>query len=228
MKSATLLLIALAGTAVAQEEPRPEPAPASQVMREVNKAPWLGLTVDRLEDAVRAHVPDIPAGFGFVVSSVDPGSPAETAGVKPYDVFWMLGDQWIANEAQLFALLRLHRVGETVKLGIFRSGEPLTLPVVLARMPDEHLLGKLPPLDASVLPAGQPNLPMKVLNPADRSAAIETADGKAVLSLVDGLAGVKIVSSFGACGSIVLANSCGIIRAICCCPGGSVEIHCST
>ena len=49
-----------------------------------------------------------------------------------------------------------------------------------------------------MLPAALPDLPMKVLNPADRSAEIETADGRAVLSLVDGNAEVKISSSDGA------------------------------
>lgn len=197
MKPATLLLIAFAGLAAAQEEPRPENPPAEQVLRDSNKAPWLGLTVARLEDAVRAHVPAIPAGFGFVIASVDPGSPAEKAGLKPYDVFWKLGDQWVANEAQLFALLRLHEAGDEVKLGIYRSGESLTLPVVLAPIPEDRLLGKLPPLESSVLPAVMPDLPMKVLKPADRSAEIEAADGKAVLSLVDGNAEVKIASSDG-------------------------------
>jgi PDZ domain len=197
MKPATLLLIAFAGLAVAQEEPRLEKAPAEQVLRDSSKAPWLGLTVSRLEDAVRAHVPAIPAGFGFVIASVEPGSPAEKAGLKPYDVFWKLGDQWVANEAQLFALLRLHEAGDEVKLGIYRSGESLTLPVVLAPIPQDRLLGKLPPLESSVLPAAMPDLPMKVLKPADRSAEIETADGKAVLSLVDGNAEVKIASSDG-------------------------------
>lgn len=197
MKLIHLLLLAIAAPALAQEETRPDRAPAGQVLRDTATAPWLGLTVGRLEDAVRAHVPDIPAGFGFVVTSVDPGSPAEKAGVKPFDVIWKFGDQWIANEAQLFALLRLHEAGDEVKLGLYRSGEALILPVVLAAIPQHRLLGKLPPLDPSVLPA-QPNLPMKVLKPADRSAEIEVADGKAVLSLVDGAAEVSIVSSDGA------------------------------
>lgn len=198
MKPATLLLIALAGLAAAQDEPRLEKAPADQVLRDSNTAPWLGLTVARLEDAVRAHVPAIPAGFGFVVASVDPGSPADKAGLRPYDVFWKFGDQWVANEAQLFALLRLHEAGDEVKLGVYRSGESLTLPVVLAPIPEDRLLGKFPLIEPSVLPAALPDLPMKVVKPADRSAEIEAADGKAVLSLVDGSAEVKIASSDGA------------------------------
>jgi hypothetical protein len=198
MKAATLLLISLAGLTLAQESPRTGEAPAGQVIRDTANAPWLGLTVARLDDSLRAHAKDIPAGFGFVVASVEPGSPAAEAGVKPYDVFWKFDDQWVANQAQLFALLRLHEAGDEVTLGLYRSGESLSVPVVLAPMPDERLLGKLPPLDPSVLPEALPDLPMKVIKPADRSAEIEAADGRAVLSMVDGLAIVRISSSDGA------------------------------
>ena len=114
--AATLLLISLAGLTSAQEAPRADVVPAGQVIHDTADAPWLGLTVARLDDSLRAHAKDIPAGFGFVVASVEAGSPAAKAGVKPYDVFWKFGDQWVANEAQLFALLRLHQSGDQVTL----------------------------------------------------------------------------------------------------------------
>lgn len=192
MKTAALLLIALAGLAAA-EEARPEAAASGQILRDVARAPWLGVSVGRLDDAVRAHLPDLPAGFGFVVTAVDPASPAEKAGVKAYDVFWKWDDQWIANEAQLFALLRLRQPGDRVLLGIQRSGEALSLPVLLEKAPQDHLLGALP-AGSRPVPA---DTPMKVLKPAERSAEIEAADGKVVLTLVDGRAEVRIVGSSG-------------------------------
>jgi hypothetical protein len=192
MKPATLLLIAFAGLAAA-EEARPEPGAAGRILRGVGQAPWLGVSVGRLDDAVRAQVPELPAGFGFVVSEVEPGSPADQAGVKAYDLFWKLDDQWIANEAQLFALLRLRQPGERVTLGVYRSGQAMSLPVRLARLPEDQLLARLP---ESARPVAA-DTPMKVLKPAERSAEIETADGKAVLVVVDGRAEVRIVASSG-------------------------------
>lgn len=192
MKTAALLLIALTGLTAA-EELRPEAAASGQILRDVARAPWLGVKVGRIDDAVRAHVPDLPAGFGFVVSAVDPGSPADQAGVKPYDVFWKWDDQWIANEAQLFALLRLRQPGDRVVLGIQRSGEALSLPVVLAKAPQDPLLGTLP---EGSRPAPT-DTPMKLLKPAERSAEIEAADGKVILSVVDGRAEVRIIGSSG-------------------------------
>lgn len=198
MKPTVLLLIALAGLSAA-EETRPDPAvaePAVEVIPGISKALWLGVDVGRLDAATRAHVPKLPEGIGFVVTSVNPGGPAEKAGLKPYDIFWKLGDQWIANTAQLETLIRLHEEGDEVVLGVYRSGKELSIPAVLARKPDEHLLGKLPPLDPA---AGSivADVPMKVINPADGTASTVAADGMATLSLVDGVAGVRIESSSG-------------------------------
>jgi hypothetical protein len=184
VKLAVILGIALAGLAAAEDAAPPAPVPVSPVFRGANGAPWLGLTVGRLDEAVRAQVPDLPQGIGFVVTGVDTGGPAEKAGVKLHDIFWKLGDQWIANESQLLTLLRLKKDGEEVQLGLYRTGEALSVPV---------MLGQLPPKPV----AGLGEVPMKVLKPADRSAEIEAADGKAVLSLVNGQPEVKIVTLQG-------------------------------
>jgi membrane-associated protease RseP (regulator of RpoE activity) len=166
---------------------------ASQPAHGVGDVPWLGFTVGHLDDAVRAHVPDLPQGIGFVLTKVAAGSPAEKAGVKAYDVFWKFGDQLIANEAQLLTLLRLKKDGDEVEIGLYRSGESLTIPVVLARQQEEQVLGHLP-----IKPAGiSPDTPMKVLNPAGRNAAIDTPDGRAVLTLINGRTEVRIVSKAG-------------------------------
>ena len=192
MKLAVIFGLALAGFAVAEEAPADNQA-AGQILRGLDGAPWLGLSVGPLEDAVRAHVPNLPQGIGFVVTEVTAGSPAEKAGVKPYDIFWKLGDQWLANKAQLFTLLRLQTEGDEVKLGLYRSGEALSIPVMLGHQPGESLLGQAPIKPAAV----QPDMPMKVLSPAERSAKIETPDGKAVLTLVNGRPEVKITSIQG-------------------------------
>lgn len=192
MKLAAILGIALAGLAVA-EEARPETPTAGQILRGVNDTPWLGLDFGPLSDAVRAHVPELPQGIGFVVTRVAPGSPAEKAGVKPYDVFWKLGDQWIANRAQLATLLHLKKEGDEVQLGLYRCGQAVAVPVVLGRQPGDRLLAELP-----IKPSSQPDVPVKVLYPAEGKAETKAADGKAELTLVDGRAEVKIVSSDGA------------------------------
>ena len=197
MKFTAFILIALSGLAAA-EEPRPETAaegpPRISRLRVLPTAPWLGLKVGRMDEAVRAQVPNLPPGFGFVVASVDPGGPAEKAGVKAYDILWKLDDQWITNEAQLFALLQLRKEGEDVKLAVYRSGKEMILPVILAKMPEEMVHGKAP----SALPEGiRDDTPTKVKNLAEHTAMIDLPDGKAVLSMANGVPEVKISSSSG-------------------------------
>lgn len=199
MKRAAFLLIALTGL-VAAEEARPKeirPARQRTIGQAVSQTPWLGLQVGRLDDTLRTHVPDLPAGFGFVVTSVDPDGPAEKAGLRKHDILWKFGDQWIANEAQIFALLRLKKDGDEVELGVYRSGKEMSFPVKLGKMPEAKLLGKLPeePGPAPAVPG--PDVPTKELNYARRSAKIEAADGVAVLTLTDGVAEVTITSSSG-------------------------------
>ncbi len=190
MKFAACFLLALTGLAAA-EDARPEaPATALRVELQAPASPWLGLQVGRLDDALRAHLPGLPPGFGFTVTSVDPGGPAEKAGVKAHDIFWKLDDQWITNEAQIFALLRLREAGEEVTLGVYRSGKELAIPVVLGEMPEEKLLAKLPPEAAPTVQ----DVPMKALNAPGQSAEIELPDGKAVLILVNGVPEVTITS----------------------------------
>lgn len=207
MKPATaLFLIALSGLSAAEEahpgqaaqapeSPAPG-APASQVGRAATKTPWLGLQIGQLPEALRAHVPSLPQGFGFVVASVDAGGPAEKAGIKAYDILWKFDDQWITNEAQILALLRLRKEGDEVKLGFYREGKEISFPVKLEKIPDEKLLEKLAP---QVAESGRrsPDVPMKEVNAADGTAAIKSPDGKAVLTLSKGVAEVKITSVTG-------------------------------
>ena len=193
MKSAILLLCALAGIAAVAEEARPQKATPAPVAGTPSPMPWLGLTVGRLDDAIRAQVPGLPPGIGFMITTVETGSPAEKAGVKPYDILWKLGDQWIANEAQLFTLLLLRKEGEETKLAVYRLGNSLELPVTLGRLPENHLRGKLPDLATGEFS----EVPMKVHNPARSTAEIEARDGKAILTISGGIKEVKIVSSEG-------------------------------
>ena len=193
MKLVVILGIALAGLAVAENAVPPGKPPVDRVFRGGSGAPWLGLSVGRLDEAVRAQVPDLPAGIGFVVTNVEAGGPAEEAGVKRHDIFWKLGDQWIANEAQLLTLLCLKKPGEEVMLGLYRTGEPLVVPVVLKRAPESSGLVKAP----AKRPEDAGDLPMKVLRPADRCAEIEADDGRAILSIVNGQPEVKITDLKG-------------------------------
>jgi membrane-associated protease RseP (regulator of RpoE activity) len=184
----------LAGLTVAEEtSPRSESPASGQVLRCAGNTGWLGLDFNPMTEAVHAQVPDLLPGIGLVVTKVAPGSPAEKAGVKPHDIFWKLGDQWITNTAQLKTLLNIKKVGEEVSLGLYRSGQALTVPLVLGSQPNDQLLAGAP-----VKATMRPDVPVKIFYPAEGSGEIKAPDGKVTLSMVNGHAEVKIISSSGA------------------------------
>lgn len=187
MKIVQYLLIGFVCHAAAEEARLSTPVPEGE-FREIEGTPWLGLTTDRIDGAIRAQVPDLPQGIGFVVASVSPNGPAEKAGLTPYDILWKFDDQLIANEAQLFTLLRLRKAGEVVPLWIYRQGEEQTLQVTLEVRTDDRVLVQ------AELPAEVRDVPMKVLNPTESSAMLELPDGRAVLTIVDGISEVTITS----------------------------------
>ncbi|WP_367872892.1 S1C family serine protease [Luteolibacter sp. Populi] len=194
MKLAALLLFAIAGLAAGQEV-RPRVMVPGLPAAGGIATPWLGLTVGDLDEAIRAQVPDLPQGIGFVVSTVEPGGPAEKAGIKPYDLLWKMGDQWIVNKAQFLTLLRLRKEGEEVKLGIYRSGKALEIAVTLGRIPEQLLQAKPVVADSAQPKKPMPDMPMKVLTQS--TAEIEQPDGKAILTRSGGALEVMIVSTSG-------------------------------
>jgi hypothetical protein len=87
----------------------------------------------------------LPPGMGLVVDFVVPDSPAQKAGLVQYDVLQKLDDQLIINPAQLAVLVRSHKPGDEVKLGIIHEGKPVMLSIKLV----EHELEPLADEDES-------------------------------------------------------------------------------
>ena len=65
------------------------------------------------------------------VEQVAPGSPAENAGLKLYDVLLKFDDQLLINPEQLKTLVQMRNPGERVSLSIFAQSKPVTLSVEL-------------------------------------------------------------------------------------------------
>jgi putative serine protease PepD len=64
-----------------------------------------------------------------------PGAAAAKAGIAEGDIVTNLDGEAMTGSRQLVSALRLHRVGDTVTVGILRDGEAIEIKVVLEKRP---------------------------------------------------------------------------------------------
>ena len=184
MKASSFMILIGLLSPLRGEEPAALPVEPALIpaQRPVEGPPWLGFRVAKPDEATRANLPDLPAGSGFVIQTIDAKGPAEASGLKPLDVVWKLGDQLLVNEAQLAVLLRLRKPGEVVPLSIFRSGRAMEVSLVLGAFPLNRPLGVGPELDITLMP-GEGRRSYSV-NPENRTASLTAEEGKAVLKRI--------------------------------------------
>lgn len=112
--------------------PRPPLPPAPPAAAPHEPVTFLGLTATPAPQALTEQL-GLPSGFGLVVESVVPDSPAAAAGVQPYDLLQMLNDQKLTGSEQLAALVRSFPEGATVSLTLLRKGQEQKLTAKLGK-----------------------------------------------------------------------------------------------
>lgn len=73
---------------------------------------------------------------GAIISTVEPGSPAEKGGLKPRDVVTTVNGKAVKSSIDLRNKIGLMPIGETVNLGLIRNGKPLAAKVKIAKLPE--------------------------------------------------------------------------------------------
>jgi len=92
------------------------------------KIPYMGIIMDPYSDS---------GIVGVYVSSVDPGYPAEEAGIRAGDVITEINGVEVSNPYELFARILRFNVGDSVDVTINRDGEIIEVEVVLAETPEK-------------------------------------------------------------------------------------------
>jgi S1-C subfamily serine protease len=135
--------------------------------------PWIGFHGSMIGPDVR-KVLNLPLTDGLLVEVVEPGSPAEAAGIRGGRIEFTLGtislllggdivtrinDAATSNPEKLAPIMRSLKVGSSVKLTLFREGEMREVEYVLPErpllpgdLPDEQAGAQLP----SNIPRGKP------------------------------------------------------------------------
>ena len=104
-------------------------------------------TLDRLRDEANGNVvesgylgvqlkPRTDGGNGALVSEVEAGSAAATAGIRVGDVVVAVDGERISGQAGLVATIRDLAPGDTTKVSVVRDGDPVDVAVVVGTRPD--------------------------------------------------------------------------------------------
>jgi hypothetical protein len=93
---------------------------------------YMGVKLGPIPEALAAHLKD---PRGSIVEDVLPGSPADKAGLQDLDLIVSLNGQALGSPNEVRDRVRGTKPGETVKLGILRGNQEMTLEVTLGAQP---------------------------------------------------------------------------------------------
>jgi len=91
---------------------------------------WLGVGIQDVTEAIRKQL-KLKEKAGAVVTTVEPGSPAEKTGLRLYDVIVSIDGEPIKDGHDLRFKIADIRPGNKTKIGLIRDGKPETLTTVL-------------------------------------------------------------------------------------------------
>lgn len=97
---------------------------------------YLGMTIGDVTEEYREAF-GLPEARGAVVQAVEPGKPADKAGIRHGDVVVEIDGKPIRNNRELIDYISYLPVGSTVKITVIRNGKRETLTAKTAQRPDE-------------------------------------------------------------------------------------------
>ncbi|MHC4175053.1 MAG: trypsin-like peptidase domain-containing protein [Planctomycetota bacterium] len=114
----------------------PGSPPGGQLRQAANtqSQPWLGIRVRGVDQGIKRFV-GLPMSRGVIVMEVFDNSPCRIAGLQRGDVIVRANDRAVKDDTMLEALLAKKKVGDSMKLTIYRNGKKMSLRPRLAVRP---------------------------------------------------------------------------------------------
>jgi membrane-associated protease RseP (regulator of RpoE activity) len=107
-------------------------APAITQQNAQTQRTWLGVALSNVPEVLSRQLGNvIPERQGVMVQSVSPSSPAQKAGIQPFDIILSYGDQQIYSVEQLVSLVASDVADKDVTLGVVRNGTKEDIKVTL-------------------------------------------------------------------------------------------------
>jgi len=138
-KNLILLLTAGIVSSAVGLNAKPSDHPARKATK-THEVSFLGVYSTEVSPTL-THQLGFPEGFYLTIQQVEPGSPADEAGLQQHDILQMIDDQVIINADQLKLLIRSKEAGTNVGIQYYRGGKEhtasakLTTREVHAQMP---------------------------------------------------------------------------------------------
>ena len=92
--------------------------------------PYLGVSTQTIDESVSTQY-GLPVQAGALVAFVQPGGPAQKAGIKRGDIIVKIGTTDIGGVSDVFAATRLAKIGDVVPMTIVRDSQQITVSVTL-------------------------------------------------------------------------------------------------
>lgn len=99
--------------------------------------PYIGVSTESVDENVASRF-GLPVSRGALVRFVQPGSPAELAGVERGDIITRIGQTEVGSVEDVFAAVRLNKVGDEVEIEVVRGESRRTFTAVLGSDADRR------------------------------------------------------------------------------------------
>ena len=124
---------------------------------------WLGVTIQPIDEDLATAL-DLDGASGVLVSSVLPGSPADTAGILSGDVILSIDANAVAKVRDVTRQVAALDPGKDAKLIVLREGSETELDVMIGEMPNTKQIASLDAEEESE----QPKIGLKLRTLAER------------------------------------------------------------
>lgn len=100
----------------------------------VSIRPWLGIVGLSITDEISRYY-DLPVDHGVLITKVTGGSPAQRAGIIMGDIILKIGNVEVESIEDLLMEIHKRKIGERVRIAVFRRGFEQFFEVTLSEMP---------------------------------------------------------------------------------------------
>lgn len=97
--------------------------------------PFAGMNLAEVPEELAMHL-GLEPNQGALVRLVAPDSPAQKAGIQPYDIVQSVGGKQIRGHDCLCAVLKKHSPGDEVEVSLIRRGENISQKMILGQRPE--------------------------------------------------------------------------------------------